>query len=121
MEIKCKFEKNLPETRGQGKNGEWVKNEFVCETDGQYPKKLCFSIWGDKSALVSSLKPGEEITVKFDPESREYNGRYFTELKAFSVETNRIISERQQPIQAVPLTAEKQFNAPAKVVNDLPF
>lgn len=93
-ELKCNFVQHLPEERGQGKNGEWVKNSFVTETSGQYPKKAVFTLWGDKSSLVKNLKQGEQITVKFDIESREYNGRWFTEAKAYAVETSAVVADQ---------------------------
>ena len=39
----------LPMQTGTGKNGEWKKQDIIFETDGQYPKKVCISIWGDKN------------------------------------------------------------------------
>ena len=48
MEISGKVIKILPLVKGQGKNGEWKKQEIVIETPGQYPKPVCFSLWGDK-------------------------------------------------------------------------
>lgn len=65
---------------GAGKNGEWKKQEFIIETDGQYPKKICISLWGDK---VGTIQSGQIVDVQIDAESREYNGRWYTELKAW--------------------------------------
>ncbi len=69
---------------GQGKNGEWKKQEFVVETGDSYPKKVCFSIWGDK-ITQNPIAMGQQVTVYFDAESREYNGRWYTELKSWKV------------------------------------
>ena len=55
------------------------------ETEGQYPKKVCVSIWGDK-INENHLKPGTMLTISFDVESREYNGRWYTDVKAWRVE-----------------------------------
>lgn len=55
------------------------------ETDGQYPKKVCVSIWGDK-INESLLKTGAMLNISFDVESREYNGRWYTDVKAWKVE-----------------------------------
>ncbi|MEP7268204.1 MAG: DUF3127 domain-containing protein [Saprospiraceae bacterium] len=74
----------LPAQTGQGKNGEWRKQDIVLETDGQYPKKVCVSVWGDKMSHLS-LSPGEMLTVDFDIESREYNGKWYTDVKAWKV------------------------------------
>jgi hypothetical protein len=85
MEIKGRLITVLALQTGEGKNGPWKKQDFVIETDGQYPKKVCLSIWGDKYN-ETFLSVGNELSVSFDAESREYNGRWFTDLKAWKIE-----------------------------------
>jgi len=85
MEIKGKLMHVLAVQTGEGKNGTWKKQDFVIETDGQYPKKVCLTIWGDKFN-ETFLTIGNELLVSFDAESREYNGRWFTDLKAWKIE-----------------------------------
>lgn len=75
----------LPLQTGQGKNGPWKKQDFVIEIPGNFPKKACFSAWGDK-VDSSKLVIGQMLKVSFDVESREYNGRWYTDLKAYSVQ-----------------------------------
>jgi hypothetical protein len=58
---------------GQSSRGEWKKQQFIIETEEQYPKKICFINWNDKVGL-SNLKPGAKVTVAFNVESREFNG-----------------------------------------------
>ena len=65
-------------------NKEWQKRDFVIETDGQYPKSICFSLWGDK-AVNPLLTIGNRVEVDFDAESREYNGRWYTELRCYNL------------------------------------
>lgn len=85
MEISGVVQALLPEVTGQGKNGTWRKLEFIVEIEaGQYPKKVCFTLWGDKIDQAQ-LRVGEKVTVSFDLESREYNSRWFTEAKAWKV------------------------------------
>ncbi len=75
----------LPKQTGTNKAGNtWEKQDFVIQTSGQYPKKLCFAVWGDKIAKFQ-IREGEEITVFFDVESREYMGKYYTDVKAWNV------------------------------------
>lgn len=75
----------LPKQTGTNKAGNaWEKQDFVIQTSGQYPKKLCFAVWGDKIAKFQ-IRDGEEITVFFDVESREYMGKYYTDVKAWNV------------------------------------
>ena len=85
LEIKGKLKSILPEVTGQGKNGQWKKQEFVITTEGQYPKDICFVLWGDNTDVLTTLAPGASLAVSFNPESREYNGNYYTDLKAWKV------------------------------------
>ena len=68
---------------GSGK--EWQKQSFVIETDGQYPKKVCFTVWGDKTEILATLNLGSEAEVSFRVESREYNDKWYTDLTASDV------------------------------------
>jgi hypothetical protein len=84
MEISGKLIQFLPLQTGQGKNGTWKKQEFILELGGQYPKKVCIAAWGDKLDM-NGFKIGDTIEVSFDIESREYNGRWYTDVKAWKV------------------------------------
>lgn len=75
----------LPEVSGQGKNGTWRKQEFILEIPSQYPKKVCIAIWGEKIDQFG-LREGDSVTASIDVESREYNSRWYTEVKAWKVE-----------------------------------
>ncbi len=86
MELKAKLVQLLPLQTGVGKNGEWKKQDIIVETLGsQYPKKICISIWGDK-ADSNILQIGNDLNISFDVESREYNGRWYTDVKAWKIE-----------------------------------
>ena len=76
----------LPEQTGTGKNGQWSKQDFVIETEEQYPKKVCFSAWGEKVAQVKALQADARVKVSFNIESREYNGRWYTDLRIWKIE-----------------------------------
>ena len=84
VEIKGKIIEILPEKSGQSANGEWRKQEYILETDTSYPKKICFMAWGDKIGEFN-LQQGENVEVAVDLESREYNGRWYTDVKAWKV------------------------------------
>jgi Domain of unknown function (DUF3127) len=85
MQLTAKLVQLLPLQTGTGKNGQWKKQDIILETEGQYPKKVCVSIWGDK-INESLLQPGSMLNISFDVESREYNGRWYTDVKAWKVE-----------------------------------
>jgi hypothetical protein len=86
LDITGKLIKILPEQTGAGKKGTWVKQEFVIETSEQYPKKICCSAWGDKVDALKSFSEGDAIKVSFNLESREYNERWYTDVRAWKIE-----------------------------------
>src|SRR5216684_8592496 len=99
MDISGKILQYLPLQTGQGKNGTWKKQEFVLETGDTYPKKVCIAVWGDKIDM-SSFKPGEAVTVSFDVESREYNGKWYTDVKAWKIVSKQDGSSEPAPMPA---------------------
>ena len=74
----------LQEESGQGKNGTWRKQQFVVEVPGQYPKQVAIIQWGDNIDKFG-VKKGETVTAHVDIQSREYNGRWYTDVKAWKV------------------------------------
>ena len=85
MQLTAKLIQILPLQTGSGKNGEWKKQDIIVETDGQYPKKICVSVWGDK-INADHLKVVNKLKIDFDVDSREYNSRWYTDVKAWKVE-----------------------------------
>lgn len=85
MQLTAKLIQVLPVQTGMGKNGEWKKQNIVLETDGMYPKKVCVTLWGDK-INESVLQIGNILDVSFDIESREYNGNWYTDLRAWKID-----------------------------------
>ncbi|MDD2530203.1 MAG: DUF3127 domain-containing protein [Bacteroidales bacterium] len=108
MEIIGKFLKTLPEQSGESQRGPWVRGGFVIETEEQFPKQVAFSLWGeDKVAIVRTMPIGTQIKVFFSPESREYQDRWYTDLRCFRIDTfNPITSagaqEQQSPSYSAP-------------------
>ncbi len=85
MQLTAKLISLLPLQTGAGKNGTWKKQDIIVETEGNYPKKVCISIWGDKIE-ESKLAVGNNLKIEFDVESREYNGRWYTDCKAWKID-----------------------------------
>lgn len=94
MQLTAKLLQLLPLQTGTGKNGQWKKQDIIVETEGQYPKKICISIWGDK-INESQLKVGEQLSISFDVESREYNGRWYTDIKAWKIEAGGVAAANE--------------------------
>lgn len=85
MQITAKLTQLLPIQTGSGKNGQWKKQDIIVETDGQYPKKVCISIWGER-INEAQLQIGNLLKIDFDIESREYNSKWYTDIKAWKIE-----------------------------------
>jgi hypothetical protein len=120
MEIIGRIVQLLPLVTGQGKNGEWRKQEFIIEiAEGQFPKKVIFSLWGDKIDQAG-LAMNDTVKVFFDLESREFNGRWYTDCKAWRVEKQGAGAPVQPSAPAASGNVPPAFNA-APVEDDLPF
>ena len=85
MEVKGKVIQLLAPVTGQGKKGTWRKQEFILETQSQYPKKVCLSLWGDKIEQFK-VSTGDTVVASVELESREYNSRWYTEARAWKVD-----------------------------------
>ena len=113
MQLTAKLIQLLPLQIGTGKNGEWKKQDIIVETPGNYPKKVCISIWGDR-INPDQLKPGNELKIDFDIESREFNNRWYTDVKAWKIE---VAGQSQEPPYGQNFTADVPDNGH----DDLPF
>ena len=65
---------------------EWKKQEFVIETNEQFPKKVCFTLFGDKISLIDGIHEGNEVEVFFSVESRDFNGKWYHNINAWKIE-----------------------------------
>ena len=113
MELKGRVLQLLPLQSGMGKKGPWKKQEFILETQSQYPKKVCLSIWGDKVDQYN-VQGGDELTVSVDLESREYNGRWYTEARAWKIEKSSSGGD-------APFPTDEPFDVGDEPTDDIPF
>lgn len=88
MEIKGRIIAVLPHRSGVSqKDGKsWMTQEYVVETLEQYPKRCVFNVFGEEKIKEYNLQVGSEVTVKFDINAREYNGRWYNDIRAWKVE-----------------------------------
>ena len=89
MQLTAKLTQLLPIQTDTGNKGEWEKQDIIVETDGQYPKKVCISFWGDK-INEGQLQIGNILQIDFDIESREYNSKWYTDVKAWKIEVETL-------------------------------
>ncbi|NLO70143.1 MAG: DUF3127 domain-containing protein [Porphyromonadaceae bacterium] len=127
MDISGKVIAVLPEQSGQGKNGLWRSQDFVIETSEQYPKKICINLFNDRIDKFP-IAVGENVTVSFDIESREYNSRWYTTIRAWNVRKEEAASQQNEvPLpdisHAPPIIDQnnQSFSVGTDDVKDLPF
>ena len=123
MEITGKIIQILAEETGEGKNGTWKKQSFILETQDQYPKKVCITVWGDKVGL-QNYSENEEVTASINIESREYNSRWYTDVKAWRLAKSAPDSAGSAPPDYGNVPQDSQAPPPVSdegPMDDLPF
>lgn len=65
---------------------EWKAQEFVIESHDQYPRKMCFEVFGADKIDQFGIQMGEELTVSFDIDSNQWQDRWFNRIRAWKVE-----------------------------------
>lgn len=90
MELTGKVIAVLPAKSGvSAKSGkEWTSQEYVIEVPGQYPKHLCFTVFGEQRIQDFAIQQDETITVSFDIDASEYQGKWYNKITAFNVGRN---------------------------------
>lgn len=87
MEITGKLIQILPDVQGESARGPWVRGGFVIETGDDYPRKVAFTAFGEERvAMAKNIPLGQLVQVTFNPESREFNEKWYTDLRATRVQ-----------------------------------
>lgn len=117
MQISGKIIQSLPLQSGTSKAGNaWKKQEHILEIPGQYARKVFFHLFGDHVDKFP-LQVGLDVTLDVDIESREYRGRWYTDVRAWNVTYTQSVQPAQQST-AYAAPAPQPQPTPA---NDLPF
>ena len=85
MDLQGKVIAALPARTGTSARGEWKAQDFVIETHENYPHKMVFSVFGEERLQRFNIQVGQEVTVSFDIDAHEYNGRWFNSIRAYDV------------------------------------
>ena len=95
MDIVGKIIQVLPLQEGVGRNGNpWKVQPYVLETLDQYPRKVHFEVFGEDRIKLNPCDIDQLVTVSFDIESREFNGRWYTSIRAWKIQQGDVT---QQP------------------------
>lgn len=105
MEITGKIIQVLPEQGGVSKTSgkDWKLQAYVLETQEQYPKKVHFEIFGEDRIKSNQCNIDDMVTVSFDIESREFNGRWYTSIRAWRVTDAALTQETQEEAKEIDL------------------
>lgn len=126
MEITGKIISVLPLQQGTSKAGNpWQSQSYVLETQEQYPRKVCFEIFGEQRIKENPCQIDDLVTVSFDLESREFNGRWYTSVRAWKV-AQTVAQPQPAPAMQQPVANIQTFDAVAAAGSmddgtDLPF
>lgn len=112
----------LPVVKGTNARGEWIKQEVIFEQPGEFNRKICVGFWGDKAAEAGTLRPGEVVNISANVESREFNGRWYTDVRAWRMTRKAPAAAAPAPDALPRLDAfVPEEPADSKEVDDLPF
>lgn len=124
IDIKCRLVGKLQVQNGNSARGAWCKQDFIVETIETYPRKICMNVWGeDKVAELSGYNIGENLTISVNIESREFNGRWYTDVRAWRIQRENAAQNAGVQGAAADLAADPFIGAgtDGDDEGDLPF
>ena len=103
-------------TEGNSPRGPWKKQELIIETIEQYPKKICLLCWNERVNEANSFFVGQTIKAQISIESREFNGKWYTDVRAFRFDLEQPAAQpAAQPMNPIPPQMPQQ---PLPPMND---
>ena len=89
LELEGRLARKFNVQTGTSARGAWSKQEFLFEyQEGSFPSQVCMSVWGDdKVKELDKYQVGDKVKVSFNVNSREYNGRWYTDVRAWRIES----------------------------------
>jgi hypothetical protein len=122
MELSGKIIVALPIQSGTSPRtgNQWSSQSYVLETKDQFPKKVPFEVFGEDRIKKFDIKVGDEVTIQFDIEGSEYNGRWYARVKCYGVKKEGLFGQQQQPAptQTV-IYPDRQQQTPPPTQEDL--
>ncbi len=119
------------EVAGKSARGEWKKRDMIIETIEQYPKKVCIGCFGDKADQVANYKAGTELRIAFNLESREFNSKWYSDIRAWKIDisngatpggnSNNNSNNYNQPSPAYSNQSSGEPPSASSGTDDLPF
>ena len=114
MEVVGKIIQVLPAQEGVGRNGNpWKVQPYVLETLDQYPRKVHFEVFGEHRIKQNPCDIDQLVTVSFDIESREFNGRWYTSIRAWKIQQGDMTQQAAAAPAAAPVAQPVAAPQPA--------
>ena len=130
MELEGRIARKLNVQTGTSARGAWAKQEFILEyQEGNFPSQVCMNVWGDdKVKELDKYQVGDRVRISFNLSSREYNGRWYTDVRAWRIESANAAQPEYNYSQSAgsysaptgaPMPSADDMSSP--VEDDLPF
>ena len=82
----------------------WMSQDYVIEVPGQYPRKCLFRIFGEDRIKQFNIQMNEDVTVQFDIDAHEFNGRWFNDIRAYNIVRGQV-----PPVTGAPVADAAPF------------
>jgi single-stranded DNA-binding protein len=119
MEFEGVVFRKLPEVTGTSAKGAWKKQDVVFEIPNEFSRKICVTFFGDRADDAAGLREGDAVLVSVNVESREYNGKWYTDVKAWKIVRKDAHSSHDVPAGAYGQDVRRSAGGFAS--NDAPF
>lgn len=118
LEIEGKISLKQAVQSGQSARGPWAKQDFILEyMDGNFPSSVCFTAWGDdKVNDLARFQVGDRVKVSFNIKGREYNGRWYNDLRIWKITSADAPAQAPQGVSY----GARPEEAPAPTFEDIP-
>ena len=123
LELEGRIARKLNVQTGTSTRGAWSKQEFVIEyQEGNFPSQICMNVWGeDKVRDLEKYQVGDKVKISFNLSSREYNGRWYTDVRAWRIEpAGQAASQQGYDYAQSVASYAAPTGAPMPTIDDLP-
>ena len=122
LELEGRIARKMNVQGGTTARGAWSKQEFIFEyQEGNFPSQVCMHVWGDdKVRELDKYQVGDKVKVSFNLGSREYNGRWYTDVRVWRIEP-ALAQPVQAPVQMPEPPMPTEPDMPVDSIEDLPF
>lgn len=100
-------------TEGTSARGPWRKQDLIIETDEQFPKTVCLTCWTNQIDEIQNMVPGQMIKAQIDISSREFNGKWYTDVRVWRFDPVGATAPASAPVQSTPYQPQAAHPTPA--------